>query len=108
MKARTNEEDLGFYRRIREQTVEPRPMVIGLETEEEKQHILSRARNPQGTQVQNISVVLDLTKKTMGERSEIESGSGREVQEAHNRPEERNRNDKWLVVGRHGDTLVKG
>jgi hypothetical protein len=55
MKARNRKDDLRFCRRIGEKSAEPRPMVIGLETEEEKRHILARARNLQGTQFQDIS-----------------------------------------------------
>jgi hypothetical protein len=98
---------LRFCRRIGEKSAEPRPMVIGLETEEEKRHILARARNLQGTQFQDISVVPDLTKKQRAKEAKMK-------QEAEERnksltTEECNRNEKWLVVGRRGEKrLIKG
>jgi hypothetical protein len=107
MKARMKKEDLRFCRRIGEKSVEPRPMVIGLETEEEKRHILSRARNLQGTQFQNISVVPDLTKKQRAREAKMKQ----EADERNRKltTEERNRNEKWLVAGRRGEKrLIKG
>ena len=60
MKARTRKE---FCRRIGEKRTELRPIVIGLENEEEKRHLLFKARNLMGTKYQEVSVVPDLTRK---------------------------------------------
>ena len=49
MRARTKKEDLKFCRRLGEKGDRPRPMVIGLENEEEKRHVLFRAKNLVGT-----------------------------------------------------------
>jgi hypothetical protein len=62
MRARTKKEDLRFCR-IGERGDEPRPNVIGLENEEEKRHILNRARDLKGTRYNDISIVPDLTRK---------------------------------------------
>jgi hypothetical protein len=107
MKARTKKEDLRFCRRIGEKSVNPRPMVIGLETEEEKRHILARARNLQGTQYHDISVVPDLTKKQRSKEARMKQEAEERNKKLTN--DERNRNEKWLVVGRRGEKrLIKG
>jgi hypothetical protein len=107
MKARTKKEDLRFCRRIGEKTAGPRPMVIGLETEEEKRHILARARNLQGTAYQDISVVPDLTKKQRAREADMKREADERNKNLTN--EDRNRNEKWLVVGRRGEKrLIKG
>jgi hypothetical protein len=40
MRARTRRDDIRFCRRIGERGDDPRPIVIGLENEEEKRHVL--------------------------------------------------------------------
>jgi hypothetical protein len=107
MKARTKKDDLRFCRRIGEKNAAPRPMVIGLETEEEKRHILAKARNLQGTAYSDISVVPDLTKKQRSREAKMKL----EADERNKKltTDEKNRNEKWLVVGRRGEKrLIKG
>jgi hypothetical protein len=107
MKARTKKEDIRFCRRIGEKNSEPRPMVIGLETEEEKRHILARARNLQGTQYSDISVVPDLTKKQRSKEARMKQEA--EERNRNLTADERKRNEKWLVVGRRGEKrMIKG
>jgi hypothetical protein len=107
MRARTKKEDLRFCRRIGEKRNEARPIVIGLENEEEKRHILSRARDLRGTQYCDISIVPDLTKK----QREREARMKTEAEEKNKdlTAEEKRRNVKWMVVGRRGEKrLIKG
>jgi hypothetical protein len=54
MKARTRKEDIRFCRRIGERGDDPRPMVIGLENEEEKRHVLGRAKDLRNTRYREI------------------------------------------------------
>ena len=107
MKARTKKEDIKFCRRIGEKRAEPRPLVIGLENEEEKRHLLFKARNLVGTKYQDISVVPDLTRK----QREVEDNLRKEA-EARNKNltrEDKEANLRWIVVGRRGEKrLVKG
>jgi hypothetical protein len=98
---------LRFCRRIGEKGANPRPMIIGLETEEEKRHILGRARNLHGTQFHDISVVPDLTKKQRSREARLKQEAEERNKKLTN--EDRNRNEKWLVVGRRGEKrLIKG
>jgi hypothetical protein len=107
MRARTKRQDLRFCRRIGERGDEPRPIVIGLESEDEKRHILSRARDLKGTRFNDISIVPDLTKKQRSREARM-----KEEAEEKNKDltaEERRRNVKWMVVGRRGEKrLIKG
>jgi hypothetical protein len=62
MGIRTRQEDLRFCRRVGERGQDPRPIIIGLRTEEEKRAILERARLLRGTSYDNVSIVPDMTK----------------------------------------------
>jgi hypothetical protein len=107
IKARTRKDDLRFCRRIGEKGDGPRPMVIGLETEDEKRHILARARNLHGSRYHDISIVPDLTKKQRSNEARMK----REAEERNKNltNEDKSRNMKWLVVGRRGEKrLIKG
>ena len=107
MRARTKQEDLRFCRRIGEKGPNPRPMVIGLENEEEKRHILIRSRNLQGTRFQDISVVPDLTRK----QRELEDKMRRDAEEKNKflTSEDLANNLRWLVVGKRGEKrIIKG
>ena len=107
MGARTRGQNLRFCRRIGERGNDPRPIVIGLFSEEVKRHLLERARELRNTQFENVSLVPDLTKNQR-------KGEDRLRQEADKRNEElteedRNRNMKWMVVGRRGEKkIIKG
>ena len=105
--AKTRKEDLRFCRRVGEKGIEPRPLIIGLYNDQDKEHLLSRARDLRGTRFENVSIVPDLTKKQRGkeERLKIEAdGRNRNLTE-----EDRRNNLKWIVVGRRGEKrLIKG
>lgn len=101
MKARTKKEDIRFCRRLGEKGEDPRPIVVGLETEEEKRHILSKAPNLQHTKLEYITVVQDLT-KIQREKEEKLRATAKEKNK-HLTEEERENNLKWLVVGRRGE-----
>jgi hypothetical protein len=107
MRARTKREDIRFCRRIEERGNEPQPVVIGLENEEEKRHILSRARDLRGTQYCDVSIVPDLTRQQHNREAKMKE----EVNEKNKTltTEERERNIKWMVVGRRGEKrIIKG
>jgi hypothetical protein len=107
IKARTRKDDLRFCRRIGEKGDGPRPMVIGLETEDEKRHILARARNLQGSRYHDISIVPDLTKKQRSNEARMKTEAEERNKNLTN--EDKSRNVKWLVVGRRGEKrLIKG
>jgi hypothetical protein len=107
MRARTRKEDLRFCRRIGERGDEPRPIVIGLENEEEKRHILSRARDLKGTRYNDISIVPDLTRKQRSREMRMKEEADEKNKDLT--AEEKRRNVKWMVVGRRGEKrLIKG
>jgi hypothetical protein len=107
MKARTRREDIHFSRRIGEKGREPRPIVVGLENEEEKRHILARARDLRETAYQDISIVPDLTRKQR--RREAKMKEEAEEKNKDLTAEDIRRNVKWIVVGRRGEKrLIKG
>jgi uncharacterized coiled-coil protein SlyX len=107
MKARTRKEDIRFCRRIGERGDDPRPMVIGLENEEEKRHLLGRAKELRNTQYDDISIVPDLTRKQRNREARM-----KEEAEEKNKgltEEEKSKNIKWMVVGRRGEKrIIKG
>jgi hypothetical protein len=72
---RTRGQDLKFCRRVGERGRDPRPVVIGIRTEEERRYIMDRARMLQGTRFENVAIVPDLTK--MQRRAEDNFRRGR-------------------------------
>ncbi len=107
MRARTKKEDLKFCRRIGEKGQNPRPMVIGMENEEEKRHVLARSRNLLGTRFQDISFVPDLTRR----QREMEDKMKRDAEEKNKylTSEDLANNLRWIVVGKRGEKRsIKG
>ena len=107
MGARVKKEELRFCRRIGERGNMPRPVVIGVEEDREKAHLLKMARELKGTKYENVSIVPDLTRKQRQQearlREEAESRNGRLTEE------DRRNNLKWIVVGMRGEKrLIKG
>jgi hypothetical protein len=106
-KARTRKDDIRFCRRIGERGDDPRPMVIGLENEEEKRHLLGRARELRNTRYSDISIVLDLTRKQRNREARMKEEAEEKNKELTE--EEKRRNVKWMVVGRRGEKrIIKG
>ncbi len=104
MKARTRKE---FCRRIGEKRTELRPIVIGLENEEEKRHILFRSKNLKWTDFKDVSVVPDLTRK----QRDLEEKMRKQAEEKNKQltREEINNNVRWMVVGKRGEKrIIKG
>ena len=106
MRARTKKDNLRFCRRIGERGNDPRPIVIGLFSEEEKRHLLDTAKVLRFTQYEHITFVPDLTK---GQRK----GEQRLRDEAQRRNNQLTREDleknlKWIIVGLRGEKrLIK-
>jgi hypothetical protein len=96
--ARVRAADLRFCRRIGERGRDPRPLVIGMRSEEEKRTVLDRAGALRGSRLDNISVGPDLTKM----QRRAEEKLTREAESRNNQltTEDREKNLKWLVVGR--------
>jgi hypothetical protein len=106
MGIRTRQEDLRFCRRVGERGQDPRPITIGLRTEEEKRAILERARLLRGTSYDNVSIVPDMTK--MQRQAEDNLTREAEARNGQLTAEDREKNLKWLVVGKRGEKrLIK-
>jgi hypothetical protein len=104
--ARVRAADLRFCRRIGERGRDPRPLVIGMRSEEEKRTVLDRAGALRGSRLDNISVGPDLTK--MQRRAEEKLTREAESRNGQLTTEDREKNLKWLVVGRRGEKrLIK-
>ena len=108
MRARTRRHQIRFCRRVGERGNDPRPIVIGLYTEEEKRHLLERSRELKNTMYSCVTIVPDMTKsQRRGEmrlREEAERRNHEDLTE-----EDRLRNLKWIVVGSRGEKrLIKG
>ena len=62
MKARTRYEAVRFCRRIGERGRDPRPVVFGVHSEEEKRHLLEKAKELRSTRYENVTIVPDMKK----------------------------------------------
>ena len=79
-----------------------RPLVFGVHTKDEKRHILEKSRELLYTQYENVTVVPDMTKSQR--KGEQQPRRNTQLTE-----EDRNKNLKWLVVGKRGEKrLIKG
>ena len=107
MKARTRYQDVRFCRRIGEKGDAPRPLVFGVFAEGEKCHILEKAKELLHTRYVNVTIVPDMTKsQRRGEQRLRDEADHRNNQLTE---EDRNKNLKWLVVGKRGEKrLIKG
>jgi hypothetical protein len=99
--------DLRFCRRVGERSAQPRPVVVGLNNEEEKRAVLARARQLRGGRYDNVAVVPDLTK--MQRRGEDRLSSEAETRNRNLTADDREKGLRWLVVGKRGEKrLIKG
>ena len=107
MKARTRYQAVRFCRRIGEKGGDPRPMVFGVYSEEEKRHLLEKSKELLYTHYENVTVVPDMTKsQRRGEQKLREEADRRNTELT---AEDREKNLKWLVVGKRGEKrLIKG
>ena len=101
-----NRRAIRFCRRVGERGEAPRPLVVGLCRESQKEDLLDMAHELKDTAFADIGIVPDLTREQRRDESEM-------VKEAEKRNETRNQDDvaknlTWKVVGRRGEKrLVK-
>ena len=92
MKARTRYQAIRFCRRIGERDSDPRPLVFGVHTEDEKRHILEKSRELLYTRYENVTVVPNMTKsQRKGEQQLRDEAARRNTQLTE---EDRNKNLK--------------
>jgi hypothetical protein len=103
----SGEEAVKFCRRVGEKGAGPRPLVVGLRREWQKEDLLEKAKDLRNTQFPEVSIIPDLTQEQRREEAEM----NKEV-ERRNRdlpPEDRAKNLEWMVVGARGERrMVKG
>lgn len=107
IRARTRKPDIRFCRRIGERGRDSRPIVIGVTTEEEKKHLLDRAKELQRSRFNNVAIVPDLTKlQRRGEEKLVREAEERNKSLTR---EDMDKNQRWLVVGKRGEKrMIKG
>ena len=107
MRARTRIQQMRFCRRIGERGQDPRPIVLGVYNEEEKRHLLEKSRELRNTRYENVTVVPDLTKNQRKGEQKLREDANRRNENLTQ--EDRDKNLKWIVVGRRGEKrLIKG
>ena len=105
--SRTSSNSMRFCRRIGERGEAPRPVVVGLGQEGEKNFILSKARLLLNTRFSEVTIVPDLTKRQRAGETKLKEEANRRNQQLTQ--QDRDNNMKWLVVGRRGEKrLIKG
>lgn len=105
--AGVRKENLKFCKRLGEKSKDPRPLVIGLTSEETRRRILEKNRELQHSMYKNVSIVADLTRKQREEERRLMAEA--EKRNKNLSEEEKSKNLKWMVVGRKGEKrLIKG
>ena len=107
MKARTRYQGVRFCRRIGERGTDPRPVVFGVYSEDEKRHLLEKSKELKYTRYENVTVVPDMTKsQRRGEQKLRDEADNRNAQLSD---VDRAKNLKWIIVGKRGEKrLIKG
>jgi hypothetical protein len=96
-----------FVRRVGEKGEGPRPLVVGLKKEWQREDLLEGARQLRDTQFADITIVPDLTKEQRKEEAAMNSEVAK--RNAELTEEDRSKNLEWMVVGARGEKrIVKG
>ena len=101
MKARTRQQAMRFCRRIGEKGGDPRPMVFGVFSEDEKRHLLEKAKELKYTCYENVTIVPDMTKSQRRGEQKLREEADRRNGELT--VEDREKNLKWLIVEKRGE-----
>ncbi len=106
--AKTTGEDIRFCRRIGEKGDEPCPLLIGLKSEEEKRHLLEKAKDLQKTIYKDVTIGPDMTLKQRQEekkmREEVERKNREEITK-----EDEAKNLECILAGPRGEKrIIKG
>jgi hypothetical protein len=97
-----------FCRRVGEKGTGPRPLIVGLKREWQKEDLLDKAKNLRNTQFADIVIIPDLMKEQRREEadmcSEVERRNLSDLTE-----DDVAKNLQWMVVGARGERrIVKG
>lgn len=98
----TARESVRFNRRLGARMLDkPRPLLVGMRSEQVKDHLLEKARNLMKTQYNHISIVPDLTRRQRETDDDLRKEAERRNRDGLTE-EERAKNIKWVTVGRKG------
>jgi hypothetical protein len=107
IRVRATRNSVKFCRRVGKRGRDPRPIVIGLYRESDRNDILASARDLQHTRYRDVNIVPDLTKNQRGEEAKMRDEADRRNRDLT--AEDKEKNVKWLVVGKKGEKrLTKG
>ena len=101
LKLNLTKDNIKFCKRVGEKGEKPRPMIVGLFREYQKEDILDGARELRNTPLADVGIMPDLTQEQRRDEGEL-------IQEAVRRNEEVSEEDKaknwfWRAVGRRGE-----
>jgi hypothetical protein len=96
-----------FVRRVGERGEAPRPLVVGLKKEWQKEDLMEKAKHLKNTHFPDVMIVPDLTKEQRKEEAAMTTEA--EKRNENLSEEDRAKNLQWMVVGMRGEKrLVKG
>jgi hypothetical protein len=96
-----------FCRRVGERGDTPRPLIVGLKREWQKEDLLDSAKKLRDTQYSDVAIVPDLTREQRKEEADMTSEVERRNRELSE--DDRAKNLEWAVVGARGERrIVKG
>ena len=96
-----------FCRRLGEKGRDPRPIVVGLYSEDNRRELLGGARELRYSKYEQVSIVPDLTIMQRKSEQRLREEADRRNEELSE--EDKERNVKWMVVGRRGEKrIIKG
>jgi hypothetical protein len=96
-----------FCRRVGEKGEGPRPLIVGLKREWQKEDLMEAAKNLRDTPFADVVIIPDLTKEQRREEAEMIS----EVEKRNSElsQEDKAKNLEWMVVGARGERrMIKG
>jgi hypothetical protein len=103
----SSESAVKFVRRVGERGDLPRPMIVGMRKEWQREDILERAKYLKDTQFSEVVIVPDLTKEQRREEAAMSGEAEKRNRELTE--EEKAKNMEWMVVGARGERrIVKG
>jgi hypothetical protein len=103
----SSENAVKFCRRVGEKGDGPRPLIVGLKREWQKEDLLEAAKNLRNTQFSETVIIPDLTQEQRREEAEMNNEVERRNRDLTQ--EDRAKNVEWMVVGARGERrMVKG
>jgi hypothetical protein len=103
----SSKDSVKFCRRVGEKGNGPRPLVVGLKREWQREDLLESAKDLRNTQFSDVVIIPDLTQEQRKEEAEMNEEVERRNRELSQ--EDRTKNLAWMVVGARGERrMIKG